>query len=72
VYLLLKNAEYALQLANKALALNPDAEDAQLNKVAALVALNRKQDAISLLNTILLNNPSNQKARLALQQLLKS
>lgn len=72
VHLLMNNVTYALELANRALALNPLSEEAMLNKVAALITLNRKAEAIHVLNTLLLQNPGNTKARLALQQLLKS
>lgn len=72
VHLLMNNANYALQLADKALSLNPLYEEAMMNKVASLVALKRKEEAVKLLNNILMQNPANAKARLALQQLLQS
>ena len=63
------NAEKALQLYNKALALDPDYELALLNKAGLFISTKQFTEARKVLNQILKNNPENYQAKAALESL---
>ncbi len=63
------NLAKAEALYNRAIALDPDYEQALLNKAGLMIATNRKQDAVVLLKKIVKRNPTNEKAKMALSQL---
>ena len=58
-------------MANKALSLNPDFEDALMNKAAVLVAQQKIPEAILVLARVLEINPKNEKAQIAIGHMRK-
>lgn len=63
------NAQKAEALYNRAIALDPDYEQALLNKAGLFLSTNRKPAAVKLLTKILKRNPKNEQAKMILQQL---
>ena len=63
------NSQKAEALYNRAIALDPDYEQALLNKAGLLIVTNRKLEAIALLKGILKKNPKSDKAKMVLAQL---
>ncbi len=63
------NSQKAEALYNRAIALDPDYEQALLNKAGLLMATNRRQEAVTLLQKIVKKNPKNEKAKMILKQL---
>jgi len=73
-YLIL-TADHNIELADSyydhALALDPDNEQAMFNKAGALIYLNRKKDAVTMLHRLLKRNPNREDAKAVLQSLTK-
>lgn len=63
------NSVKAEALYDRAIALDPDYEQALLNKAGLMLSNKRKQEAIVLLKKIVKRNPNNEKAKMALSQL---
>jgi Flp pilus assembly protein TadD len=63
------NIEKADIYYDKALALEPDNEQAMLNKAGTLVYLNRKKDAVTMLQRLLKKNPKREDAKMILKKL---
>jgi tetratricopeptide (TPR) repeat protein len=68
VYFLKGDLEYAESLFDKALALDPDYEQAMMNKVALFLALKKNTEAATWAEKVLKLNPQNEKARMVLRQ----
>jgi len=63
-----KNQIEALSLYNKALALDPDYEPVLLNKAGLFLLQGNRVEAVKLIKQILLRNPKNEQAKIALRQ----
>lgn len=69
VYFLQSDFSYAGTLYDKALALDPDYEQALMNKIALLVLLRKNDEAAMLARRVLRINPANEKARMVLRSM---
>ncbi|HYV94929.1 MAG TPA: tetratricopeptide repeat protein [Chitinophagales bacterium] len=67
VYFLRKDSAYANSLFNKALALDPDYEQALMNKAALFLSQQNIEGARKYLQRVLSINPQNEKAKIAIQ-----
>ena len=72
IYFLKGDLPYAEAMYNKALTLDPDYEQAILNKIALFMVEKKNAEAAVLTNQLLKINPKNEKARLILKQLHSS
>ena len=63
------NFSSAMDLYNRAIALDPDYEQALVNKSALLINLNKKQEAILLMRKILKINPNNNLIKQAISEI---
>jgi tetratricopeptide (TPR) repeat protein len=68
IYFLKGDLEYALSLYNKALALDPDYEQALMNKIALFIVERKIDAAKKLAVQVLKINPTNEKAKMILKQ----
>ncbi|MEO6169268.1 MAG: tetratricopeptide repeat protein [Chitinophagales bacterium] len=69
IYFLNSDFDYAGSLYDKALALDPDYEQALMNKIALLIVLRKNNDAVKLAARVLKINPQNEKAKVVLKEL---
>jgi tetratricopeptide (TPR) repeat protein len=60
-----------MELYNQAIALDPDYEQALINKSALLVNMNKKTEAIVLMKRIIKNNPNNELIKQAMKEVAK-
>lgn len=63
------NLEAGLKMYDEALALDPDYENALLNKASVLIFQNKKEEGKKLLERVLKINPENEQVRNALKQI---
>ena len=63
------NLEQAMQFYNEALALDPDYENAILNKASLLIFNNEKKEGKKLLEQVLKINPQNEQVKRALEEI---
>lgn len=69
VYFLDSDFGYAGSLYDQALALDPDYEQALMNKIALLIVQRKNQEAVKLAERVLKINPQNEKAKVVLREL---
>ncbi len=68
IYALNSNFNKAMELYNQAIALDPDYEQALINKSALLLNLNKKSEALVLMKRIMKNNPNNELIKQAMKE----
>jgi tetratricopeptide (TPR) repeat protein len=68
IYALNSNFDKAMELYNQAIALDPDYEQALINKSALLVNMNKKTEALVLMKRIIKNNPNNVLIKQAMKE----
>jgi tetratricopeptide (TPR) repeat protein len=68
IYALNSNFNKAMELYNQAIALDPDYEQALINKSALLVNMNKKTEALVLMKRIIKNNPNNELIKQAMKE----
>ena len=68
IYALNSNFDKAMDLYNQAIALDPDYEQALINKSALLVNLNKKSEALVLMKRIIKKNPNNLLIKQAMKE----
>ncbi|MEI7803090.1 MAG: tetratricopeptide repeat protein, partial [Bacteroidota bacterium] len=66
-YMLKGDWVYAMKLVNDALSLDPDYVEALMNKAAILISTDKKSEAKKILLQVLVVEPSNEKAKMALK-----
>jgi len=66
IYILEMDIPKSMELYDKAIALDPDYEQALINKAAILLLLKKKEAAKNLLQRVLRINPENERARMLL------